>query len=645
MQADMCIYFARLDSTAQASAKAICDRLDAINEILSNPLLTKSRELYRMAQPNYNKGFFEEALKDLQEAVKYHKTDYFSWLLIGMTYLFGKNEDCNVIDLDASIDALKKAARYIRPDAKDHDEARKMAAEIYFHLGLAQQIKAMDARHAKRAYKSYLEAASDSFMQSWNYSREMPEARYNRARCNVLLGDVNEAMHDLGTAIVKNPSYCLKAATESDFSSVKEEIQKLLSDIKTKVYPEAKAYFDRIPAKRARFPGSYSPELTKLMNKRLPTRFTADLPPFDVLEGRVFFPRILKQLEKEWLHIFDICIEGDNTILRDFNEPDDFNGSLDIPNDITSIGDKAFLCCENLSTITIPPSVTSIGDNAFKGCKNLNTITIPPSVTSIGDKAFLGCENLSTITIPPSVTSIGDKAFFGCENLNTITIPPSVTSIGDEAFFGCENLNTITIPPSVTSIGDGAFWGCKNLNTITIPPLVTSIGDKAFWGCENLNTITIPPSVTSIGENAFINCYSLTTIMVNNENQHYASEEGILYNKAKTRFIHIPRSISGSVTIPAGVTSIGQGAFRNRDVTAVTIPASVTSIREEAFYECTSLTSVTFTKWSIITGANFDNHAFPEGIGLGGNNLRAAYLSGGAGTYTRTKGGDIWTKQ
>ena len=49
-----------------------------------------------------------------------------------------------------------------------------------------------------------------------------------------------------------------------------------------------------------------------------------------------------------------------------------------------------------------------------------------------------------------------------------------------------------------------------------------------------------------------------------------------------------------SITIPNSVTSIGSSAFTNcSSLTSITIPNSVTSIGDDAFYGCSSLTSVT----------------------------------------------------
>ena len=50
----------------------------------------------------------------------------------------------------------------------------------------------------------------------------------------------------------------------------------------------------------------------------------------------------------------------------------------------------------------------------------------------------------------------------------------------------------------------------------------------------------------------------------------------------------------GNVVLPAGVTSIGNGAISGcESLTSITIPDSVTSIGDHAFEGCTSLTSIT----------------------------------------------------
>lgn len=85
------------------------------------------------------------------------------------------------------------------------------------------------------------------------------------------------------------------------------------------------------------------------------------------------------------------------------------------------------------------------------------------------------------------------------------------------------------------------------------------MGEGIFYSCEGLTSVTIPNGVTSIGQYAFGYCSSLT-----------------------------------SVTIPNGVTSIGDEAFEQcTSLTSVTIPNSVTSIGRLAFWNCSVLTSIT----------------------------------------------------
>ena len=253
--------------------------------------------------------------------------------------------------------------------------------------------------------------------------------------------------------------------------------------------------------------------------------------------------------------------------------------------------------------------VTSIGDSAFRD-SGLTSVTIPESVTSIGDYAFYKCSNLTSVTIPESVTSIGSYAFEWCNGLDNIYYIGNITNwcringLGDLMKVGKSDrtlyidgkaiIGELTIPDNITSICEAAFFGCSGLTSITIPDGTVSIGEAAFYRCNGLADIYIGKSVTRIENYVFSYCSNLKNITVSENNTTYASQNGILYNKAKTEFIHVPKAIKGAITIPDSVTSISNSAFSGcSSLTSITIPDSVTSIGDYAFYKCSNLTSVT----------------------------------------------------
>ena len=221
--------------------------------------------------------------------------------------------------------------------------------------------------------------------------------------------------------------------------------------------------------------------------------------------------------------------------------PSSLQGEYVIPNCVTSIGERPFFGCKDLTSVTIPNNVKSIGENAFSHCSNLTKVTICSNIivskkydsssicsifgaqvneyiigndiNQIGEYAFYGCKNLTSVKIGNSVTSIEHAAFSGCSNIKSVNIPNSVTSIGSEAFYS-SGLTSIKISSSVTSIGWSAFSGCSSLKSIEIPSSIVSIENYTFHGCSNLKSIIIPDSVTSIGDEVFKSCRSLVSIVI-----------------------------------------------------------------------------------------------------------------------------------
>ena len=172
----------------------------------------------------------------------------------------------------------------------------------------------------------------------------------------------------------------------------------------------------------------------------------------------------------------------------------------------------------------------------------------------------------------------------------------------------------ITIPSEfggypLTCINYMAFMDCNSLTSVIIPDNVVKIGWSAFSNCTSLTSITLGKSVANIEGGAFSGCTSLTSITVNS-NINYYSEDGILFNKAKTELICYPAGkTDSSYTVPDSIESIGESAFEFcESLTDITIPDSVTSIGNDAFYRCESLTEVNISDIAAWCNIDFDGY-------------------------------------
>jgi len=276
--------------------------------------------------------------------------------------------------------------------------------------------------------------------------------------------------------------------------------------------------------------------------------------------------------------------------------------------------------------VTISSSVTSIGEVAFARCYGLTAITIPASVTIIGHAAFDYCTSLTSVTFATgsaiTFANFGNNAFpegnngEGGNSLRTVynnasikagiyTRTSSSATTWTKQGSGNDGTPGLTYELINNSTAYRVRKGTVTSGAVVIPASynglpVTEIGsvnDSSSNGAfyyTSITSVTIPASITSIGSNAFSACSGLTAITVDSSNTNYASEGGILYNKAKTVIVAVPQKISGHVTIPSSVTSVSDNAFQYcTSLTSITISSSVTSIGDWAFYGCTGLTVIT----------------------------------------------------
>ena len=278
--------------------------------------------------------------------------------------------------------------------------------------------------------------------------------------------------------------------------------------------------------------------------------------------------------------------------------------SIILPNTLTSIGNKAFRNCPQLTTVDIPDSVTYVGGDAFDGTSWYDNQ--PDGIVRINNVVYKlkGIElSEDILSFDDNVIAISPYAFDDqklCGNITELRISKNITNIGDSAFCGCNNLTSIVVDTDnprydsrsncnaiIETVSQTLLLGCPNTR---IPNGVLKISNFAFLHCkESLTSIFIPKSVHYIADKTFHDCPNLQSIVVDPKNQMYDSRDNcnalIEYNKL---IVGCQNTI-----IPGGITTIGENAFGGcAKLGSILIPESVTKIEDNAFKGCHNLKSI-----------------------------------------------------
>lgn len=262
---------------------------------------------------------------------------------------------------------------------------------------------------------------------------------------------------------------------------------------------------------------------------------------------------------------------------------------------VTSLGPQAFQGCAGLVSATLPSGLAALPPGAFLDCTALAAVSLPSTLADIGAGAFAGCSSLAYAPLPAVLTSLGDGAFENCSALAAASLPAGLASVPVRAFAGCRSLASLELHAGLVSIGAGAFADADGLVAVALPASLVTLGDGAFRDCDALASITLGAGLTTLGEGFVDGCEALGAIAVADGNPAYHSVDGVLFDSAQSTLLLAPRGLVGAYVVPAGVASVGPGAFYYAEgMDSITLPDSLVAVGAWAFGGCSGLVEVTF---------------------------------------------------
>ncbi len=275
------------------------------------------------------------------------------------------------------------------------------------------------------------------------------------------------------------------------------------------------------------------------------------------------------------------------------------------------VGEEAFMGCTALQHVNLDSRMLiGIGASAFADCDRLTAIFLGKTIREVGLNAFgtsgsggSALEQIQVAADNPCLQSIDGVLYRrNADGTLTLLIYPALS----EAFTVVDGKNVFYVPADkVTAIESYAFRMAQKLNAVHVQPeKPTRIGDYAFAG-SRLERVFIGENITSLGlrrgeseYTVFADCNYLVAIEVEEGNAHYASQDGVLFDHARTRLIKYPAAKAGALyELPATVGTIASMAFKgNTNLKYVRIPSYINTVGLEAFYGCTSLSLIFFDK-------------------------------------------------
>lgn len=267
-----------------------------------------------------------------------------------------------------------------------------------------------------------------------------------------------------------------------------------------------------------------------------------------------------------------------------------------LPDNLKSIGVRAFLGCKNLiGSLIIPEGVVDIQMGAFHDCRSMTgSLSLPSTLKYIGNSqhdqtgemqlygeegndyyngVFANCGFTCELVIPDNVELIRGFAFDNCRGLyGNLRLPEKLKKIGPAAFGGCLNLSgSLEIPQGITEIPSETFRDCGFDGTLTLHDGIATIGNDAFNGCHFRGELALPKNLMLVSDNVFFGC-DFSGELVLPKTLVAIGDRAFAYNWR----------LMGTVEFAEGLITIGAGAFAHcRSLEGLVFPESLENIRYE----------------------------------------------------------------
>ena len=237
------------------------------------------------------------------------------------------------------------------------------------------------------------------------------------------------------------------------------------------------------------------------------------------------------------------------------------------------------------------PYLSRVGGGIFSGCKMLTKVELGQR-TRVSNKMF---ENTPIKEIVIYSDVVADNAFIGCTELESVVFKNDMTYIGESAFKDCTKLSSVTFEGSVEKIASLAFNGCRSLEAIDLPNCKIVLGDSVF-GDSGIKRIVFgnKTEIASIGISLFEKLSGVDADI--SASELYKLAGNAIYTKdGKELVLVLPDRSVSSITVPASVEKIGDGAFSSAtSITTVKFEngSNLKAIGNSAFANCTFLVSI-----------------------------------------------------